>query len=239
MRNMNAECRNISVLLAAYRDDRYITEQIVSVLPQLREHDELLVGDDSPGGHLAIKKAVLSFMDPRVKYLRGPGLGTIKNVEFLLGRAGGDILVLCDQDDVWLPEKLERIRKHLPVQEPAVLLHDAKLADAHLNITCGSLFELRKVKTGLWRNLIKNGFTGCCMALTKELLPYVLPFPAGIPMHDQWIGLQAIRHGKVILIHEPLILYRRHAGAQTGQATSLRQKIKWRVGIVRALLFKR
>jgi len=233
--------RNISVLLAAYRDDRYIAEQIASILPQLHDCDELLVSDDSPEGDLAIKQAVLRFEDPRMQYLRGPGLGTIKNVEFLLGRAGGDILVLCDQDDVWLPEKLARVRAHLPSHEPAVLLHDAKLTDAQLNITCESLFEQRNVSPskggGFWRNLIKNGFTGCCMALTKELLPYVLPFPAGIPMHDQWIGLRATRHGKVVLLKEPLILHRRHPAAQTGQAaTSLWQKVRWRVRLIGALI---
>ena len=231
----------ISVLLAAYCGEAYITEQIASILPQLHEHDELLVSDDSLAGDNGTRQAVFSFADPRIRYIRGPGRGTIKNMEFLLGQARGDILVLSDQDDVWLTGKLTEIRRQASGIRgtPAVLMHDAKLTDAQLRVACESLFKERGVKPGFLRNLIKNGFTGCCMALTRELLPYVLPFPAGIPMHDQWIGLQATRHGKVILINEPLILYRRHAGTQTGQATSLRQKIKWRAGIVKALILKR
>ena len=241
-RNINAECRNISVLLAAYCGEAYIAEQIASILPQLEEGDELLVGDDSPAGHTATKEAVLSFADPRIEYLQGPGQGTVKNIEFLLGRARGALLVLSDQDDVWLPGKLAGIRKQGSgvLGQPAVILHDARLTDEHLHITCESQFEQLGVSAGFWRNLVKNTFTGCCMALTRELLPYILPFPAGIPMHDQWIGLRAIQKGRVILIREPLILHRRHPAAQTGQAGStLGQKIRWRAGLVRALMIRR
>ena len=231
----------LSVLLAAYcatEHCEYITEQMASILPQLGEFDELLVSDDSPEGCTAVKEAVGAFDDPRIRYIEGPKQGsTIKNVEFLLGEARGKILVLSDQDDVWLPGKLVRVREHLPLGEPAVLLHDAKVTDAQLQITEESLFAQRGVVPGFLRNFIKNGYTGCCMALTKELLPYILPFPEGLPMHDQWIGLRGEKCARVILLREQLIIYRRHAGAQTGQATAgIGQKIKWRWGMAKALL---
>jgi len=230
----------VSVLLAAYCDTaccEFITEQMASILPQLGEHDELLVSDDSPEGCVAVKEAARAFDDPRVRYMEGPRQGTIRNIEFLLGEARGRILVLSDQDDVWLPGKLERVRELLPAGEPAVLLHDAKVTDAQLNVVTESLFAQRGVRPGFLRNFIKNGYTGCCMAMTKELLPYILPFPAGIPMHDQWIGLRGERAARVIFLREALILYRRHAGAQTGQAaTGVWQKIRWRTGMAKALL---
>ena len=218
----------------------FFAEQMASILPQLNEHDELLVSDDSPEGCTAVKKAVGAFDDPRIRYIEGPGLGVIKNVEFLLGEARGEILVLSDQDDVWLPGKLARVREHLPLGEPAVLLHDAKMTDAKLCVTEESLFAQRGVGRGVLRNLMKNGYTGCCMAMTKELLPYILPFPEGIPMHDQWIGLQGERRARVILLREALILHRRHAGTQTGQAAAgVLQKVKWRWGMAKALLRRR
>ena len=233
----------VSVLLAAYCDTEhceFIAEQMASILPQLGEFDELLVGDDSPEGCTAVKEAVGAFDDPRICYTEGPKQGTIRNIEFLMGEARGDILVLSDQDDVWLPGKLARVREHLPAGEPAVLLHDAKVTDAQLNVTEESLFARRGVAPGFWRNFIKNGYTGCCMALTKELLPDILPFPEGIPMHDQWIGLRGEKCARVVFLREALILYRRHAGAQTGQAAAgVGKKIKWRWGMARALLRRR
>jgi glycosyltransferase involved in cell wall biosynthesis len=230
------ECK-VSVLLAAYCGQDYIAQQVASILPQLRPGDELLVGDDSPPGQTATKEAVLAFQDPRIRYLPGPRQGTTQaNVEFLLGQARGDILALCDQDDVWLPEKLSRVRKLLAGQPAALLLHDAKLTDGLLQVTNDSLFRARNVNPGAWRNLWKNGYTGCCMALTRGLLPYILPFPKGIPMHDQWIGLQAQRRGRVIFLPEQLILYRRHTGTQTGHGSSLWQKLAWRAKMMVALL---
>jgi len=234
----------VSVLLAAYCNTEhceYIAEQMASIRPQLGEFDELLVSDDSPEGCVAVKEAVGTFDDPRIRYIEGPARGsTVWNIEFLLQEARGELLVLSDQDDVWLPGKLARVREHLPAGEPAVLLHDAKVTDEQLHVTHESLFAQRGVAPGFWRNFIKNGYTGCCMALTKELLPYILPFPEGIPMHDQWIGLRGERVARVIFLREALILHRRHAGAQTGQAaTGLGQKIRWRVGMAKALLRRR
>ena len=220
----------ISVLLAAYCGEAFIAEQVASILPQLEPGDGLLISDDSPAGH-----TVLSFNDPRICYMAGPRQGsTIKNVEFLLGQARGDILVLCDQDDVWLPGKLDKTRALLDPAKPELLVHAARLTDENLREIGHSY-----ARPGLLRNLLKNSYTGCCMAFTRALLPYVLPFPGGIPMHDQWIGLRAERFGAVYFAHKPLLLWRRHGGTQTGRGGTLTQKIMWRWRMLRALYGRR
>lgn len=211
----------ISVLLTAYCGQAYIDEQVASILPQLQPGDELLISDDSP-------TMTLQFDDPRIRYFQGPRKGVIANVEHLLIQAKGDVLVLCDQDDVWLPGKLDAMRE---LQGRTLLAHAAHVTDENLNIT-GRV----QAKPGMLNNIIKNSFTGCCMALTRELLPHILPFPKGIPMHDQWIALQAQRHGRVILHTEPLILWRRHSGTQTGHRTTLWQKLSWRWRLISALI---
>jgi len=222
----------ISVLLAAHCGEKYIAAQIASILPQLDDEDELLVGDDSPESHTETREIVLSFGDRRIRHMQGPRQGsTIKNVEFLLGQARGDILVLSDQDDVWLPGKLERTRELLHDAKPAVLVHSAMLTDEALRETG----EVQAPRPGVLRNLIRNSYTGCCMAFTRALLPYIMPFPEGIPMHDQWIGLRAERFGTVHVIGEPFILHRRHGDTQTGRGSTLQQKIQWRWNMLRAL----
>jgi len=216
--------RKVSVLLAAFHGEKYIHEQIASILPQLEPCDELIISDDSP-------ELALSFEDSRIKYIQGPQQGAIKNFEFLLAQARGDILVLSDQDDVWLPGKLERTRELLCEDEPALLVHGAYLTDERLNKT-GQM----SARTGLVRNLFRNSYTGCCMAFTKQLLPYILPFPKNIPMHDQWIGLRAERYGSVTVLSEPLMLWRRHGAAQTISPSSFKQKITWRINMLCVLL---
>jgi glycosyltransferase involved in cell wall biosynthesis len=233
----------ISVLLPAYCGEAFLGAQLASVLPQLRGGDELLVSDDSPEGEHATRDVALSFGDPRIRYLVGPRQGVVKNVEFLLTQARGNILVLCDQDDVWLPGKLSRTCTMLAGEPVALLHHNATICDAQLRMLHPSLWAQTGARPGVWRNLCKNGYTGCCMAFTRGLLPYILPFPPGIPMHDQWIGLQAERHAPrgdcVLWLEEPFLLWRRHEGTQTGRKSTLRQKIAWRTALVQALLARR
>ena len=222
----------ISVLLAAHCGEKYIAEQIASILPQLGDGDELLVSDDSPGERTATRDIVLSFNDRRIRYMQGPRQGVIKNVESLLEDARGDIFVLCDQDDVWLPGKLERTRTLLDSAKPELLAHSAKITDEALRETG----VVQRPRPGLLRNLAKNSYTGCCMAFTRALLPYILPFPENIPMHDQWIALRAERFGTVHVIDEAYILHRRHDNTQTGRGSTLWQKILWRWNMAKALL---
>lgn len=216
----------ISVALAACRGEPYITQQLASVLCQLGPGDEVVVSDDdAAGGCLA---AARSMGDGRIICLQGPGKGVVKNVENALGACTGDLIFLCDQDDVWLPGKVEAVVK--AVENGArVVLHDAKVTDAGLQVTAESFFAQRGSRPGFWRNLVKNSFVGCCMAFTASYKDRFLPFPEKLPMHDWWIGLRAsLDKGAVVFLREPLLLYRRHPGTVTGRSTGLFQKTAWR-----------
>ena len=225
----------ISVCMAAYHGEKYIDSQMRSVLGQLSKGDELLVSDDAPGGETERIVCTLAAEDPRVRYLKGPGQGVVRNFESVLSAADGDVLFLCDQDDVWLPGKAEKVCA--AIRDGACLvLHDAKVTDAALHVTEESFFRLHGSKPGFLRNFVRNSYMGCCMAFTREVAQKSLPFPENIPMHDQWIGLTAEKSGKVCFLQEPLLLYRQHGGNVTGGKTSLRQKLLWRLSLLRALL---
>ena len=224
----------ISVLVAAYNGEKYIAQQLASILPQLGEEDELLISDDSRGPRT--REACRPFLkDKRVVYLEGPHAGIDKNKEFLLRQCTGDVAFLADQDDVWLPHKVKRVMAAIQGGACCVM-HNARLTDAELNPLGETLFENKHVGTGLVRNVIRNGYTGCCMALTREAFEAALPFPEKLPMHDQWLGLVSERVGRVALIDEPLLLWRRNEGSMTGGKTGLAQKLVWRFDIVTALL---
>lgn len=225
----------ISVALAAYNGGEYIAEQLTSILSCLGEGDEVIVSDDCPEG--STKAAVLPFIesDGRVRYFEGPGKGVIANFESALRRCTGDIIFLSDQDDVWLPGKVERVMREFE-SGAELVLHDASVTDRHLNITERSYFALHGSNASYIRNIAKNSFVGCCMAFTREVMLESLPFPKGIPMHDWWIALVAIKkRRRVTLINEPLILWRRHSDNVTGGSTTAKQKLLWRLRIIAAL----
>lgn len=216
----------ISVALAAYRGEPYIAEQLASVLSQLGPADEIIVSDDdAAGGSLAVAR---SLGDSRIICLPGPGKGVVKNVEHALTACTGELIFLCDQDDVWLPGKVGAVVN--AVEGGAkVVLHDAKVTDADLHVTAPSFFRVRGSRPGFWHNLMKNSFVGCCMAFTASYKDCFLPFPERLPMHDWWIGLLASRDkGTVVFLPEPLLLYRRHPGTVTGASTGFLRKIAWR-----------
>ncbi len=223
----------ISVALAAYKGEQYIAEQLDSILKQLGENDEIIVSDDYPQGKT--RDEVLKFRDKRIRYIEGKGEGVVKNFENALNACTGDVIFLCDQDDVWLPDKVESVLKE--IQNGAdLVLHDAAVADSALNITEPSYFAVHGSNASFFGNIIRNSFVGCCMAFKKETLLASLPFPKGLAMHDWWIALVAMKKKQnVVLLDKPLIKWRRHDSTVTGGKTSLWQKIKWRLNIVLSL----
>lgn len=220
----------ISVVLAAYKGEKYIAAQVESILSELGENDELIISDDFPAGKTKAAVAELIENDKRIVYLEGPGKGVIRNFEYAISKAKGDFIFLSDQDDIWLENKVQAVMAEFE-KGVDLVLHNAKITDGDLNETGEYAFEINKTATGFFRNIIKNSYQGCCMAFRSEMRKFILPFPGKIPMHDQWIGLMAEKHGKIGLIDDPLILYRRHGDNVTGNGSDFVSKLKWRADI--------
>lgn len=225
----------ISVALAAYKGEQFIAEQIESIRNQLGENDEIIVSDDCPAGETRRIVEEIAEKDKRIKYFEGEGKGVIKNFENALGKCSGDVIFLSDQDDVWLPGKVEAVMKEIE-NGADLVLHDACVTDGDLNVTEPSYFAVHGASASLVNNLMRNTFVGCCMAFTKQVMHETLPFPKGIAMHDWWIALAAIKKGrKVSLLQKHLILWRRHGNNVTGHKTSAAQKIIWRIKMLLSL----
>lgn len=224
----------ISVCVAAYNGDRHIGEQLRSILASPLV-DEVIVSDD--GSSDRTREVVHSMGDPRIRLVDGPRAGLIRNFEALLSRAAGDIVFLSDQDDVWLPGKVEAMVQALDEADLAVC--DCRVVDEQLRELHPSFFALRGSAPGLWHNLLRNGFLGCCIALRRDLLRRALPFPAKLPMHDWWLGLVAEAWGRTVFIPQVLMLYRRHGANASSTAEASRvgsmQKLRWRWQLLVAL----
>jgi glycosyltransferase involved in cell wall biosynthesis len=226
----------ISVCLAAYKGEKFIGEQVKSVLSQLPENGELIISDDYPQGDTRAAVLAAAGEDERIKYIDGPGKGVCANFENALRASGGDVVFLCDQDDVWLPGKISSVISAIE-NGADVVLHDAFVTDGGLNITENSFFESHSSKNGFLNNLVKNSFVGCCMAFTREVVNDCLPFPENLPMHDWYIALVALKKRRnVVFLPEQLIYYRRHENTFTGAKTGFMQKLRWRARMAFLLL---
>lgn len=228
----------ISVCVPTYNGERYIKAQLESILCSPLVSEVLVSDDGSSDRTVDIVKAI---PDPRIRLLNGPRAGVIKNCEYLLSEAVGDHIFLSDQDDIWSDDKVEVMVSALQTADLAV--SDCAVVDADLNVLHPSFFALRRSHGGLFRNLVRNSYLGCCMALNRRLVSRVLPFPDGLPMHDWWIGLVAESFGRASFIDTPLLMYRRHGGnvssASEPSTTSFLTRLRWRLSLATALIRRR
>lgn len=228
----------ISVCIATYNGEKFIEQQLMSILSQLGENDEIIISDDKSKDKT--KNIISGLNDKRIKIIEGPHAGSpTKNFEEALKHATGDYIFLADQDDVWKEGKVETCMTYL--KKYCCVISDANVTDGNLTETCHSFFQLNRTKSGKWYNLlIKNGYLGCCMAFRKELLDVAIPFPEDTPMHDIWLGNVAAFKFNVCFIPQSLILFRRHGHNSSSTArkstSSLKEKINFRYAICKGLL---
>ncbi len=211
----------VSIALATYNGAEYLEDLLNSVYQQTYRHIEVIACDDcSTDGTIKIlkdfkKKYGLSFC------VNDHRLGFVKNFEKAISMCRGDYIALCDQDDVWLPQKIEtllsRINGKLLVSSDLILVNkNNEIIDTSLYRHTGLEF---KRENQLHYLIYSNFVVGCTALFKKELKQYLLPFPEGIPYHDWWIAFVAAAHGGVEFCEVPLVRYRYHGknNSQTGK----------------------
>lgn len=208
----------ISVCVATYNGEIYVAEQLRSILSQLGPEDEVVLSDD--GSTDATLQAVEELNDPRIRVLHSTAHYFKWNFHNALCAAKGDIIFLSDQDDVWLPGKVEKCVEAL--REVDLVVHDSRVVDDNLETIYPSFFRFYGSGPGLIKNSLNNTYFGSCMAFRRKVLEAALPFPKTNEIgHDIWLGLVAEMTGKVRFLDEPLLLYRRHDLARTNLGQTL------------------
>lgn len=230
----------ISVCMAVYNGAAYLIPQLRSILPQLRAHDELVVVDDASQDNSAELLGNLS--DARVRVFRNArNLGVFASFEKAMRLARGDILFLSDQDDIWLPRKVEIILEvFLSRPEITMVATDARIIDESGKVVADSFFARRgRFDAGVLHNLVKNKYLGCTLAFRSSMLHYFLPIPPDVPMHDMWFGLVNAVYGKTYYIDQPLISYRRHQNNVSPSVSgSISKKMVWRWRLAKNLFLR-
>ncbi|MGI8385415.1 glycosyltransferase [Robertmurraya sp. P23] len=229
----------LSVCLATYNGEDFVVRQLQSVLKQLNDSDQVVVVDDcSKDQTVSLIKE--TFGDRVEVFVNPSNSGPVKSFEKAISLAKGDIVFLCDQDDIWEAGKVERVMEAFDDQKADLVIHDAYVVDGNLEIihTSWNQYNKNNVNQGIMGNIIKNAFTGAMMAFRSELIPLFLPLPKKIEMHDQWIALTSmLNKKKIVTISEPLMKYVRHGGNVTGmKKRSLSEQIQGRLVTVSAIL---
>jgi len=205
----------ISVCMATYNGARYLRPQLDSILAQLEADDELLVQDDGSSDDTV--EILRSYGDPRIQLVANErNLGVISTFERCLARARHDIVFLADQDDEWLPGKLDAMVAHFLDPHVTGVVTDALIVDADNAVTGDSIFPHFHSGPGVLHNFVKNSYLGCCMAVRRDVLAVALPVPRSVRTHDGWIGITADMLGEVVFLPTPYVRYRRH-GANLSQ----------------------
>lgn len=199
----------ISVCMATYNGEKFIREQLFSILSQIGPDDEVIISDD--GSTDTTVNCINGLNDERINLVYNSGIrGYTNNFENAMSYANGDYIFLSDQDDVWLNNKVEITMEALQAYD--FVISDAITVDAELNEISKSRFVDYGIKKGFANNLIKTRYIGCCMAFSNKVLKSLFPFPKNSDFcpHDLWVALIAEYYYKCNLINIPLILYRRH-----------------------------
>lgn len=210
----------ISVCIPTYNGSKYINEQIDSILSQLSSDDEIIISDDRSTDNTI--QILESYNDPRIKIfihenIDNPYKGPYKNIYYVyrnvenaLMNASGDYIFLSDQDDIWLPNKVQCVMNAFK-EGAFIVQHNNTLIDNNHNVILDSYFSFVKPSNSLYRTFLKCYIQGASMAFTRNVLDKALPFPKNPISHDHWIAYNSyFRGSRMYLIDKSLLLYRRH-----------------------------
>lgn len=220
----------VSVCMATFNGEKYILNQLTSILLQLSDDDEIIISDDGSSDNT--ESIIKELNDSRVTFMINKyESGYTKNFEYALTQSSGDIIFLADQDDVWEVNKVNTVK--LALCQNDFVVSDCKVVDSQLNIINKSHFDIHNVKSGFFINLLLPRYIGACMAFRRNVLDYSLPFPKNqkFTAHDYWISQIAEMRFKVKVIKTPLILYRRHDSNASNGGTKSKNSLQHKLGV--------
>ena len=201
--------KKLSICIATYNGERFITEQLQSILTQISIHDEIVIYDDFSSDKTVEK--IRSLGDPRINLITANhNRGYSCAFESSLKAAKGEYIFLSDQDDVWFSKKVDTIMSEL--EKSDFVVHDACYVDDGLRPLGYTGSDLRPLSVGFFANLFRLRPLGCAMAFHRRILAVALPLPKNrhLMTHDAWLMFVASVFFSSSLVSDPLIYYRRH-----------------------------
>jgi glycosyltransferase involved in cell wall biosynthesis len=229
----------VHILLATYNGERFIREQLDSLLQQTSKHFKVLIRDDGSNDHTSNIIADYQSRHPTVfEWIKDDiknERGATGNFALLLEYSNADYIFFCDQDDVWLPDKMSReLQKIKSIEDekreqPCMIFSDMKAIDEAGTVISNSVWSdlhLHPRYFSLNRLLVQNIPHGCTMLINRAMRNLACPVPQEALLHDHWIALIAAACGNWDDMHEPTVLLRNHGENVTRKKMSASDKAK-------------
>ena len=217
----------IDVLLATYNGEKYLKEQIDSILNQTYKNIRLIISDDCSKDNTPKILKEYEKADSRVVvHFHQKNMGVTKNFEYLLNQVESNLYMTSDQDDVWLPQKIEKSYETLKSKKADLVFGDLEVVDENLKTIypsfCDYMLLTRKIKKQINSyklNYLYNCITGCTVLSKKKFLKYILPIPdtSKFMVQDFWMAIMVgVHNGKFAYMEEKYIKYRQHGNNVVG-----------------------
>ena len=227
------ENKKIDILMATYNGEKYLAEQLDSIINQTYHNWNLLIRDDNSIDRTLEIIQDYQKKDNRIKLLKDNegNLGIVKNFEELLKNSESEFIMFSDQDDIWIENKLDVYLKTAEkIKIKGFLLHsDAILFDKNKSNILKDTFIFKKAINKGLENVFFNYFVqGATILISKEIKNFILPFPKEVYLHDRYIHLISELFFERIFVNEALIYYRQHGDNQIGAKNTIRELLSKR-----------
>lgn len=221
---------SVAIVMSTYNGERYVGEQIESIMSSTYQGFKLFINDDgSKDNTIAVLSEYEKIYPNRIHVRQNKvNLGVTQNFLHSISETVADYVMLCDQDDVWLPEKIDKTLKRMKSMEhkydkstPIAVFTDAVIVDSKLNTLKNSFFQssnLDPSKIDLSHLLMENKLIGCTVMVNRALRDKLnaVALPQKARLHDGWLALIAASFGRISFINEGTLLYRQHGNNVIG-----------------------
>jgi glycosyltransferase, family 2 len=227
------ENKKIDILMATYNGEKYLVEQLDSIINQTYHNWNLLIRDDNSTDKTLEIIQNYHKKDKRIKILKDNkgNIGIVRNFEELLKSSESEFIMFSDQDDIWVENKLDMYLKMIEkIKNKGFMIHsDAILFDKNKsNILKDTFISKKAINRGL-ENVFFNYFVqGATILISKEIKNFILPFPKEVYLHDRYIHLISELFFERIFVNKALIYYRQHGDNQIGAKNTVRELLSKR-----------
>lgn len=222
----------IDIVLATYNGEAYLAEQLTSIQRNNHYHqwiNHIIVSDDGSNDNTQTIVEQFKKQDSKIIWVENTNQikGPKSNFAFGIMNSEADYIMLCDQDDIWLPSKIETLIQTIKdaeqtfgSQTPILAFSDVQVVDQNLNEICPSYFKLKNISKDWYLKfeqvIQQNVVSGCSLICNRALINKALPIPNDAYMHDWWLAMVASQCGHITFIDQCLIQYRQHNNNNIG-----------------------
>lgn len=228
--------KTISVAMAVYNGEKYLPEQLDSILCQLQPGDEIVVSyDKSKDGTWELLQRY-QHIYPQVRVLENQNPGINGNFNNAIAGCSGDYIFICDQDDRWPENKRDAVVETFEKTGADMVIHNGVHIDGEGKTISQPFFTMYRIGNGKLKNILKPRYSGCCTAFTKEMAAKIMPMPMALDAYDHWIGTVGEFMGTIAYDDRILLYHRLHGSNVTPVSTrSLKVILKARATLLREL----